>query len=85
MWKMRSQLLHRGRSGLPMWQLKHLIRRPMEHLEQRTQPSSASQVPSLNQGLFDNLEPCRRTYMKKALAIAFRWQPLSLENYENPG
>ena len=33
------------------------ILRPMEHLEQRTQPSSASQVPSLQQCLFDNPEP----------------------------
>ena len=32
------------------------VQRPAEHLEQRTQQSSESQVPSLKQGLFDNPE-----------------------------
>ena len=35
------------------------VLRPMEHLEQRTQTSRASQVPSIKQGLLEHLEPCK--------------------------
>ena len=38
------------------------VPRPTEHLEQRTQPSSVSQVLSLKQGLFDNLELWKDLY-----------------------
>ena len=45
------------------------VPRPMEHLEERTQHSSTSKVPSFNQGL-----------LRKDLVIAFKWQPWNLVN-----
>ena len=48
------------------------VLRPAEYLEQMTQPSRASQLPSLKQGLFEHPEP-QKDLFKKALAIAFRW------------
>ena len=35
------------------------VPRPVEHLEQGTQTSRASQVPSSKQGLLEHLEPCK--------------------------
>ena len=52
------------------------VLRPVEHPVEMTPHFGASQVPSLNQGLFTHPES-KRIYMKKALAIAFRKQPMS--------
>ena len=55
------------------------VMRPAEHLEQGTQTSRTSQVPSIKQDLLEHLKP-DKIYLKKALAIAFRQQQLSSGN-----
>ena len=79
---MRSQLLHRGRSSLLMWQHQHLFQDLQNIWNRGHKLYEHLRCPQSSKACL-NTQSHVNIYLKKALVVAFRQQPLSSENCKN--